>query len=43
MPGWGMTVPIDIEALVRRAYHLAQGDGLDAQGFIDLFTMDLRS
>ena len=30
----------DTEALVRRAYHLAEGDVLDAQGFIDLFTED---
>ena len=27
----------DSEALVRRAYHLAEGDVLDAQGFMDLF------
>ena len=30
----------DTEALVRRAYHLAEGDVLDAQGFIDLFAED---
>jgi ketosteroid isomerase-like protein len=30
-------VPTDTEALVRRAYHLAEGDVLDVQGFIDLF------
>ena len=30
----------DTEALVRRGYHLAEGDVLDAQGFIDLFTED---
>ena len=30
----------DTEALVRRAYHLAEGDVLDVQGFIDLFTED---
>jgi hypothetical protein len=28
------------EALVRRAYHLAEGDVLDVQGFIDLFAAD---
>jgi ketosteroid isomerase-like protein len=30
----------DAEALVRRAYHLAEGDVLDAQGFVDLFAQD---
>jgi hypothetical protein len=40
MPGWEITVATDTEALVRRAYHLAEGDVLDAQGFIDLFTED---
>ena len=30
----------DTEALVRRAYDLAEGDVLDVQGFIDLFTED---
>ena len=30
----------DTEALVRRAYHLAQGDVLDIQGFIELFAED---
>src|SRR3954453_1440315 len=30
----------DTEALVRRAYHFAQGDVLDIQGFIDLFAED---
>ena len=30
----------DTEALVRRAYHLAEGDVLDGQGFIDLFAED---
>ena len=30
----------DTEALVRRAYLLAEGDVLDAQGFIDLFAED---
>ncbi|HVD22883.1 MAG TPA: nuclear transport factor 2 family protein [Lapillicoccus sp.] len=35
-----MTVTTDTEALVRRAYHLAEGDALDAQGFMDLFAED---
>jgi ketosteroid isomerase-like protein len=35
-----MTVATDTEALVRRAYHLAEGDVLDVQGFIDLFAED---
>ena len=30
----------DTEALVRRAYYLAQGDVLDIQGFIELFAED---
>jgi hypothetical protein len=30
----------DTEALLRRAYHLAEGDVLDARGFIDLFAED---
>jgi ketosteroid isomerase-like protein len=30
----------DTAALVRRAYHLAEGDVLDVQGFIDLFAED---
>jgi ketosteroid isomerase-like protein len=30
----------ETEALVRRAYHLAEGDVLDVQGFIDLFAED---
>jgi SnoaL-like domain len=30
----------DTEALVRRAYYLAEGDVLDGQGFIDLFAED---
>ncbi|HEY3607177.1 MAG TPA: nuclear transport factor 2 family protein [Pseudonocardiaceae bacterium] len=30
----------DAEALVRRAYHCAEGDVLDVQGFIDLFAQD---
>jgi hypothetical protein len=40
MPGWEMTVTTDTEALVRRAYHLAEGDALDVQGFINLFAED---
>jgi len=40
MLGWEITVTTDTEALVRRAYHLAEGDVLDVQGFIDLFTED---
>ena len=28
------------EALVRRAYHFAEGDVLDVQGFVDLFAED---
>ena len=35
-----MTVTTGTEALVRRAYHLAEGDVLDVQGFIDLFAED---
>jgi ketosteroid isomerase-like protein len=30
----------DAEAIVRRAYHCAQGDVLDIEGFIDLFAED---
>lgn len=30
----------DTEALVRRAYHFAEGDVLDVQGFIELFAED---
>jgi predicted ester cyclase len=30
----------DTEALLRRAYHLAEGDVLDGRGFIDLFAED---
>ena len=30
----------DTEALVRRAYHFAQGDVLDIRGFIELFAED---
>jgi len=33
-------VTTDTEALVRRAYHCAQGDVLNVQGFIDLFAED---
>ena len=40
MRGWEITVTTDTEALVRRAYHLAEGDVLDIQGFIDLFAED---
>ena len=40
MPGWEKTVTTDTEALVRRAYHVAEGDVLDTQGFIDLFAED---
>jgi len=40
MPEWEITVTTDAEALVRRAYHLAQGDVLDVQGFIGLFAED---
>ena len=30
----------DAEALVHRAYHLAEGNVMDVQGFIDLFADD---
>ncbi len=30
----------DTEALVRRAYHLAEGDVLDVHGFVNLFAED---
>jgi hypothetical protein len=40
MLGWEMTVTTGTGALVRRAYHLAEGDVLDVQGFIDLFAED---
>jgi hypothetical protein len=40
MAGSEITVTTDTEALVRRAYHLAEGDVLDAQGFIELFAED---
>jgi hypothetical protein len=35
-----MTMTTDTEALVRHAYHLAEGDVLDVQEFIDLFAED---
>jgi ketosteroid isomerase-like protein len=35
-----ITMTTGTEALVRRAYHLAEGDVLDVQGFMDLFTED---
>ena len=35
-----MTVTTGTEALVRRAYHLAEGDVLGVQGLIDLFAED---
>lgn len=35
-----MAVTTDTEALVRRAYHFAEGDVLDVAGFIGLFTED---
>jgi ketosteroid isomerase-like protein len=40
MPEWEITVTTDTEPLVRRAYHMAQGDVLNIQGFIDLFADD---
>jgi ketosteroid isomerase-like protein len=40
MPELEITVTADSEALVRRAYHMAQGDVLNIQGFIDLFAED---
>lgn len=40
MPEWEMTVTTDTEALVRRAYHMAQGDVLDIDGFVALFAED---
>ena len=30
----------DAEALVRRAYHLAEGNVMDVRGFMDLFADD---
>jgi len=32
-----MTMTTDAETVVRRAYHLAEGNVMDVQGFIDLF------
>jgi hypothetical protein len=35
-----MTMTTDAETVVRRAYHLAEGNVMDVQGFIDLFADD---
>ena len=35
-----MTVTTDAETIVRRAYHAAEGNVMDVQGFIDLFDDD---
>src|SRR6185437_7660372 len=35
-----ITMTTGTEALVRRAYHFAEGDVLDARGFIGLFAED---
>jgi SnoaL-like protein len=35
-----MTMPTDAETVVRRAYHAAEGNVMDVQGFIDLFADD---
>ena len=35
-----MTMTTDVEAVVRRAYHAAEGNVMDVQGFIDLFADD---
>jgi hypothetical protein len=35
-----MTMKTDAETVVRRAYHLAEGNVMDVQGFIDLFAAD---
>jgi len=40
MPRWETAVITDNEALVRRAYYMAEGDVLDVKGFTDLFTED---
>lgn len=40
MHGWEIAVTSDTEALVRRAYHMAQGDVLDVEGFMALFAQD---
>jgi hypothetical protein len=34
------TVTTDAETIVRRAYHAAEGNVMDVQGFVDLFTSD---
>jgi hypothetical protein len=33
-------VTTDAETIVRRAYHAAEGNVIDVQGFVDLFTSD---
>src|ERR1700730_5587156 len=40
MPRGEITMTTGTEALVRRAYHFAEGDVLDARGFIGLFAED---
>jgi hypothetical protein len=35
-----MTMATDAETIVRRAYHAAEGNIMDVQGFIDLFAED---
>ena len=35
-----MTTTTDAETVVRRAYHAAEGNVMDVQGFIDLFADD---
>lgn len=35
-----MTMKTDAETVVRRAYHLAEGNVMDVQGFIELFAAD---
>jgi hypothetical protein len=35
-----MTMTTDAETIVRRAYHAAEGNVMDVQGFIDLFADD---
>ena len=34
------TVTTDAETIVRRAYHAAEGNVMDVQGFVDLFASD---
>ena len=34
------SVTTSAETIVRRAYHLAEGNVMDVQGFIDLFAAD---